>query len=180
MATDLPLVMRAARFAAERHRDQRRKDSWASPYVNHLVEVVSVLAVEGAVTDGALLAAGWLHDVVEDTPTLLAEVQAAFGPVVAGLVGEASDDKALPKQVRKALQVEHASHASRLGKQLKLADKIANVRDLGRAPPTDWSQARCRDYLDWAEAVVAGLRGVNPGLERAFDEAVAATRAAIT
>jgi GTP diphosphokinase / guanosine-3',5'-bis(diphosphate) 3'-diphosphatase len=173
--SDLELMMRAAAFASAQHRDQRRKDAAASPYVNHLIEVVSILALEGGVTDGPLLAAGWLHDVVEDTSTGLDAVRGLFGDGVADLVDEVSDDKALPKQRRKDLQVSHAAHASPRGKQLKLADKIANVRDLGRGMPKGWSTERCVEYVAWAQAVVAGLRGANAGLERAFDAAAAAT-----
>lgn len=82
-----------------------------------------------------------------------------------------TDDKSLPKAERKRLQVEHAATISRRAKLVKLADKIANLRDIASSPPADWSITRKQEYFDWARSVVDGLRGVHPELERVFDEA---------
>lgn len=166
-------------FAADRHRLQRRKDREASPYINHPIAVATVLAAEGEVEDEALIAAAILHDTVEDTETTADELETRFGAEVAGLVAEVTDDKSLAKERRKELQVEHAPHASARAKQLKIADKICNVRDLASQPPKGWSAARRRRYLDWAEAVVRGCRGVNPALDEAFDRAVGDARRAL-
>jgi guanosine-3',5'-bis(diphosphate) 3'-pyrophosphohydrolase len=119
--------------------------------------------------DTHVLIAALLHDTVEDTETTFAELEKAFGPVVAGIVREVTDDKSLPKDERKRLQVEHAGHASREAKLVKLADKICNLRDIVTSPPADWSLERKRDYLDWAKQVVDQMRGVHPHLERLFD-----------
>ena len=168
--SDLALLLRAARFAAEKHRDQRRKGRRASPYINHPLEVADVLARVGGVDDVVTLVAAVLHDTVEDTRTTPEEIEADFGPEVRAVVAEVTDDKSLPKAVRKQLQVEHAPHASRRAKLVKLGDKICNVRDVTNDPPPDWSTARRREYLEWAKRVVDGLRGTNEGLERCFDE----------
>ena len=85
------------------------------------------------------------------------------------LVLEVTDDKSLPKAERKRLQVEHAPNRSLPAKQLKLADKISNVRDILSNPPPDWPAERCQEYLDWARQVVDGVRGANPALEAEFD-----------
>jgi guanosine-3',5'-bis(diphosphate) 3'-pyrophosphohydrolase len=58
----------------------------------------------------------------------------------------------------------------RRAKAIKLADKIANMRDVMESPPRDWSLARRIEYLDWTERVVAGCRGTNSALERHYDE----------
>jgi hypothetical protein len=87
-----------------------------------------------------------------------------------------TDDKSLPKAERKRLQVEHAPKVSANAKLIKLADKITNVRDVSTAPPSDWSLERRREYLDWTQAVIAGCRGVNPGLEACYDDALAGGR----
>jgi guanosine-3',5'-bis(diphosphate) 3'-pyrophosphohydrolase len=92
---------------------------------------------------------------------------------VTALVREVTDDKSLPKAQRKQLQVEHAPGSSNRAKQLKIADKICNVRDIVVSPPANWPLQRCRDYLEWAEKVVAGCRGVNARLDQAFDQAIA-------
>jgi guanosine-3',5'-bis(diphosphate) 3'-pyrophosphohydrolase len=165
-------LLQALRFAAEKHRHQRRKDADASPYINHPIAVASVLAAEAGITDEATLLAALLHDTVEDTETSIAELQQEFGSTIAALVSELTDDKSLPKDVRKELQVEHAPNASRPAKQLKIADKISNIRDVAATPPTTWSMDRRREYLNWAERVVAGCRGAHSVLEEVFDRAV--------
>ena len=172
------LLLRALAFAAEKHRDQRRKGAGASPYINHPIAVASVLAEAGE-TDEATLIAAVLHDTVEDTATTPAELEERFGTVVAGLVGEVTDDKSLPSAERKRRQIEHAAHASPRAKRIKLADKICNIRDVMSDPPANWSLARRREYLDWAERVVAGCRGFNGALESMFDRALRDARAAL-
>lgn len=162
-------LITALAFAADRHRHQRRKDQEASPYVNHLIAVAEVLANAGGVEDEDLLIAAVLHDVVEDTKTSLAEVEARFGARVAGWVAEVSDDKSRPSAERKRLQIEHAPLLSPGAKQLKIADKICNVRDILRAPPAGWSAERRRAYVAWAGSVVNELRGSNAALEACFD-----------
>lgn len=167
--SDVGLLLRAARFAADKHRDQRRKGRRASPYINHPLEVADLLARVGGVDDPVTLVAGVLHDTVEDTRTTFEEIEANFGPEVRGVVAELTDDKSLPKAVRKRLQVEHAPHASRRAKLVKLGDKICNVLDVTNDPPADWATERRREYLEWAREVVEGLRGANAALERCFD-----------
>ncbi len=169
-------LLRALAFAAEKHRHQRRKDADASPYINHPILVAAVLATEGGVSDETMLVAAVLHDTVEDTQTTFEELAERFNSEVAELVGELTDDKALPKHERKRLQITHAAHSSHRAKQLKVADKICNVRDVTVCPPADWSVQRRIEYLSWAIEVVAGCRGVNGALERAFDGAIALAR----
>jgi (p)ppGpp synthase/HD superfamily hydrolase len=167
----------ALHFAADKHRDQRRKGACASPYINHPIEVAELLVRVGRVTDVALLQAAILHDTLEDTETAARELEERFGSTVRRLVEEVSDDKSLPKEERKRLQVEHAPTLSRQARQIKLADKICNLRDLTERPPADWTLERRGAYLEWSEQVVAGCRGVNAHLEREFDEALAKGRA---
>jgi guanosine-3',5'-bis(diphosphate) 3'-pyrophosphohydrolase len=78
----------------------------------------------------------------------------------------------LPKAERKRLQIEHAPHLSHGAKQIKLADKISNIRDVTDNPPDDWDLQRRLEYVEWGENVVAGLRGANAELEAEFDELV--------
>lgn len=163
-------LFHALAFAAQKHRDQRRKDAEASPYINHPIAVASVLAVEAGITDEDTLIAAILHDTLEDTETSSDELEDKFGPVVSGIVQEVTDDKSLPKNVRKRLQVEHAPSATARAKCLKIADKICNIRDVTTAAPATWSIERRREYLDWAEEVVAGCRGVEPRIDAVFDE----------
>jgi len=171
--SDLQLLLRALEFAAHKHRDQRRKDRKASPYINHPIALATVLTLEGRVTDSKVLAAALLHDTIEDTRTSYEELKAAFGGRVAKTVLEVTDNKRLRKHTRKRLQIEHAPDLSRDAKLVKLADKICNLRDLGVRPPVGWNKRRRREYFDWAKRVIDGLRGTNRRLEAAFDAAYA-------
>jgi len=173
---DCAKLLEAVNFSASKHRDQRRKGAEQSPYINHPVEVANVLAGVGGVEDVDVLIAALLHDTVEDTGTLPEELERQFGDTVRRLVEEVTDDKSLPKQERKRLQLEHAPRLSRGAKLIKLGDKISNVREIALNPPADWPLARRREYLEWAAGVVAGLRGVNERLENRFDEVLGMAR----
>src|SRR5688572_11391670 len=170
---NLPLILKALEFASFKHRDQRRKDAEASPYINHPIALANVLAREGGITDPVVLVAAILHDTLEDTDTTTEELRAEFGGKIAGIVAEVTDDKTLLKAERKRLQVEHAGAISPEAKLVKLADKICNVRDVADHPPAKWELARRREYFDWAKAVVDRLRGAHPELEKLFDRAYA-------
>lgn len=169
---DVARVLRAASFAAEKHRTQRRKDIEASPYINHPLALAHLLGSCG-ITDPVVLCAAILHDTIEDTETSYDELVAEFGREIADVVAEVTDDKSLPPQERKRLQVEKAHAKSTRAKLVKIADKTCNLRDIASTPPADWPLRRRRAYFDWAGKVVAGLRGVDERLERAFDEAAA-------
>ena len=166
-------ILKALRFAAEKHSEQRRKNAKASPYINHPIHVAEILWRIADVRDATLLIAAILHDTIEDTATTREEIELQFGTDVLALVLEVTDDKSLPKQTRKQLQVEHAPHKSRNAKLLKLADKVSNVGDIISTPPPAWSLERRKEYLLWTEKVVAGLRGVNEKLESQYDEVLA-------
>ena len=168
-------ILEALLFAARKHRDQRRKDADASPYINHPIEVAELLARTG-VDDLVTLRGAVLHDTIEDTETTADEVEGAFGAEVRSVVLEETDDKSLPKAKRKRLQIEHAPHLSERARQIKIADKISNVRAMAKEPPKDWSLERRSEYLDWSERVVQGCRGVNPALEAIYDDALAEGR----
>ena len=172
---ELVSVTRAYHFAAERHRDQRRKGAAAEPYINHLAEVAELVAraddVDGYGFGAELVIAAVLHDVVEDTQTTNDEVSLRFGDRVAAFVAEVTDDKSLPKAERKRLQVEHAAGASMKARMIKLADKTSNLRALVASPPADWPQERREQYLSWARQVVDGCRGASAWLEGQFDAA---------
>lgn len=165
----LGAFVKAVAFAADKHRNQRRKDAEASPYINHPIALANVLANEGGVVDVTVLCAAVLHDTIEDTETTSEELQAIFGPKVASVVMQVTDDKSLEKSLRKQRQVEHAPHISAEAKLVKLADKISNLRDIIASPPADWSAERKQAYFEWAAKVVAGVRGVHLGLESVFD-----------
>ena len=171
---DTITLARAYHFAAQKHVSQRRKGEAAEPYMNHLTEVAELVAEATGGEDIDVLIAAILHDTVEDTETTPEELGAVFGPRVAALVAEVTDDKSLPSAARKALQIEHAPHASPGAQIIKLADKTANLRSLAASPPPDWTKERVDDYVVWAGRVVDGCRHANAWLAAQFDAAAAA------
>lgn len=167
-------LLLACEQAARWHAGQWRKGETRLPYVTHVIEVARRVASSPAVDEDVVIAA-LPHDVVEDTEGTAEEIAALFGSRVAGLVLEVTDDKSLPRARRKARQVETIAGKSPGARRIKLADKAANLASLADTPP-DWPLARKRAYLDWAEAVVAGARGIDPVLEAAFDREAARLR----
>jgi len=101
-------VLKAARFAAQKHAGQRRKGTAVGPYI---------------------LIAALLHDTIEDTEVTQNELAQAFGPDVVNLVTELTDDKSLPKAERKRLQIVRAPELSLGHRVIKLADRISNLRE---------------------------------------------------
>ena len=166
---DAAALLAALRFAAYKHRGQRRKDVDETPYINHPIAVAELLVRVGGIADLVTLQGAVLHDTIEDTQTTPQELGELFGQEVQQLVMEVTDDKSLPKQERKQLQIKHAPHLSMRAKQIKIADKICNVADITTTQPVDWPLQRKREYLDWAEKVVAGCRGCCLPLEQYFD-----------
>jgi (p)ppGpp synthase/HD superfamily hydrolase len=167
-------ILAAARFAAEKHAPQRRKSSMGEPYVNHLMEVAELLARTAGELDTNLIVAALLHDTIEDTGATRAEIAAHFGEDVAALVAEVSDDKSLPKERRKALQIENAPKKSPRAQALSAADKIANMRSIMNSPPAGWSFDRKVEYVHWARQVVAGYGALQGHLAEEFRQTSAA------
>jgi len=172
MLSGLCLVSEAADLAARRHSGMARKGRGNEPYINHLAEVANLLS---AATDGAdaeLVAAGWLHDTVEDTETTREELAEKFGNRVAALVVEVTDDMTLPTNERRQKQVAAAPHKSPCAKLIKIADKISNIRARTLPQPDQSERDDLVDYVAFAEKVVAGCRGVNARLDHTFDDTV--------
>lgn len=165
-------------FAADKHRDQRRKGEDASPYINHPIVVAETLARYG-VTDPVTLQAAVLHDTIEDTETTPEELGRVFGPDVRDVVLEVSDDKNLSKRERKEHQVRNATTLSYRAKLIRIADKISNVHDVLHAPPTDWPVDWRLGYIDWTERVVNGCRGTHTDLEACYDRVLDEARRAL-
>ena len=172
--TDLHLVTHAAHYAAMAHRRHRRKDAAATPYINHLTEVAQLLAAANC--PALVISAGYLHDTIEDVDVTHQMLVVEFGLEIADLVLSVTDDKRLPWQTRKELQVEHAAHASSGTAALKLADKISNLRSLATAPPRGWPPERLFAYVDWANRVVSRLPDPNPILRADYDLAYLGAR----
>lgn len=132
------MVERARLFATAAHHavGQVRKYT-GEPYINHPAEVVGILAGSGAARP-EMLAAAWLHDVVEDTQVGIDIIRTEFGDWVAALV-EGLTDISKPedgnRKVRKAIDRAHTAGQSPACKTIKLADLISNTRSIVERDP---------------------------------------------
>jgi len=179
MLTGLGLVSEAADLAARRHSGMQRKGRGNEPYINHLAEVANLLALATEGADAELVAAGWLHDTIEDTETTRQELAQKFGERVAALVVEVTDDMRLPKHERRQKQIVDAPRKSPGAKLIKIADKISNIRARILPQPNQDERNDLIDYVAWAEKVVEGCRGGNAMLDRTFDETAKAARSTL-
>jgi len=179
MLSPLRLVSEAAELAARRHNGMARKGRGNEPYINHLAEVANLLASATSVADAELVAAGWLHDTIEDTQTTRDELAQKFSERVASMVVECTDDMSLPKSERRRLQIVHAPQKSPGAKLIKIADKISNIGARIHSDPSAEERDDLVEYTNWAERVVAGCRGGNAWLDQTFDQTVKLARSSL-
>ena len=172
----LRMVSEAALLAAQRHSGMARKGRGNEPYINHLAEVANLVSEASGGADAELIAAAWLHDIIENTETTREELADRFSVRVAALVVEVSDDMGLPESERRRLQVVAGPHKLPDAKLIKIADKISNIRARIVREPSEAERDDLTDYVNWAEKVVAGCRGGNPVLDRTFDDTVKLAR----
>ena len=130
------LVNKARTFAAMAHAGVVRK--WTGePYVEHCGRVAGRIAALGLPAE--VVAAAWLHDVVEDTPISVARLNAEFGPVVASLVEQVTNPKIVKtpdnRALRKAAVIVHLAAASYHGACIKLADMADNSANVAENDP---------------------------------------------
>lgn len=168
MNHEIETILSAARYAAEKHANQKRKGG--EPFINHLIEVAHFVSAALPESDANLIVAALLHDAIEDAGVTAAELTERFGRDVTGLVLEVTDDKSLPAEERKRLQIEHAPKLSVRAQTIKLADKISNLRSIISSPPANWDYERKKQYFEWGKRVVDGLSAPNPILKAEFEE----------
>jgi hypothetical protein len=173
MIADLSRLTKALSFAAEAHRNQRRKGAAQEPYINHLIEVLDLVVQTKSGDDMDTLVAALLHDVVEDTPTTYGDVAKSFGERVAEIVRENSDDMTLPKAERRRVRIAAMARKSREARIVKIADVISNLRAIAVSPPAGWSAERKLGYVEGCRKLVDVARGTEASIERIFDETAA-------
>ena len=172
-------LTRALTYAAEAHANQRRKGAAQEPYLNHLVEVMDLVARATGGQDIELLIAALLHDVVEDTAVTQDQLAQTFGERVARVVHENSDDMSLPKDERRRQRIAGMAKKSADARMVKTADVISNLRAMATSPPAGWTADRKLGYLEGCRQLIDAGRGANSTLEAVFDETAAATEQAI-
>lgn len=118
--------------------------------------------------DPEMIAAAYLHDVVEDSDATPETLESMFGSGVAELVVELTDEPGLGEDARRQAQIDHAPYLTARAKIIKIADKISNLEELLRDPPGEWGREKQLAYLEWGEAVFDGLDGAKPDLDNRF------------
>lgn len=161
------LFIDANYFAAKAHEGQLRQGVLRLPYITHPLEVVNILAMAGFANDYEILAAAILHDVVEDCGVPLETLRAEFGDVVASLVQEVT----YPAATTKAEKIRGAPLLGAAATAIKTADLISNINGITE-DLTAMTQENAYRYVNYAQDFKRALRFTNPGLDRAFDDAL--------
>ncbi len=169
----------ALAFAAEAHANQRRKGAAQEPYINHLIEVLDLVACATGGEDTELMIAALLHDVVEDTPLTREGLAERYGERVARIVAENSDDMSLPKDERRRRRIAGMALKSPEARTVKIADVISNLRAIVASPPAGWSDDRRLGYLEGCRQLIGAARGTNPALEAIFERTASEAERAI-
>jgi len=167
---DISLILKAIRFAAHKHRNQRRYDKSASPYLNHPIAVADALWSVGGIHDIHTITSAILHDTVEHTRTSFEELEAEFGKVIASIVREVTDEKGLWNQARRGQGGRQAENTSISARQIIIAEKISNTETIINSPPENWPHDKLREYIAWMEEVITAFRGTDGKLEQHFDQ----------
>jgi (p)ppGpp synthase/HD superfamily hydrolase len=160
-------IVRAVRFAAERHRGQTRSGESDEAYLEHVLEVAELTA-EASDGNERLIIAAILHDVLEDTETTYHEIAQRFGSKVADIVRELTDDPTLSKRQQKEAQLTSMPSKSREARLIKMADKLSNTRRLHTHPP-EWRAESIARYAKGNNSVIEAGRGTSPYLEGLWD-----------
>ncbi len=166
------LYITARRFAREIHNDMVIKtvSSDIRPQFEHLQEVADLVWASGG-SDAEIVAA-WLHDMVEDTPVTLNEIQEKYGKEVAEIVDDLTDPidfKNYNNAERKQMQADRIKRKSNSVKRIKVADQISNIRLITTDPKLSWGREGNRDYVIGAKKIVEQCRGISSVLDELFD-----------
>jgi (p)ppGpp synthase/HD superfamily hydrolase len=133
--SDSELATAALRFARRVHLGQYRKQTFEQ-FVEHPIAVARLLSDQGY--DGPILAAAYLHDVVEKTDVEIEEIRERFGPEVADLVEILSDDPSIAAYGERKRALRHrVVDAGRAPVLIYAADRVSNMRDWRKIAPED-------------------------------------------
>ena len=166
----MDIVTKAKEFASHAHKNHVRNDEAKTPYVFHLEEVAGLIKESGGSDEE--IAAGWLHDVVEDTPTTIEDIRQEFGTEISNIVEavtDLSEWRSLSIGERKTKQAERVVTDGSSIKRVKLADQASNVRIVGLANDNFTMDIKLI-YIDSAKKIAEACRGISPYLDKIFAE----------
>lgn len=169
---EINIVIRAKMFARKAHAGLGiiTTSGDHKPQLEHLQEVADLVWASGG-SDNEI-AAAWLHDSVEDTPTTLSDIQETFGQEIADIVKGLTDEVEivnLSNSERKAKQAERIKNENNSVKRVKIADQTANVRLIVLDPKASWIEG-AKDYVVGAKKITDHCRGISALLDEMFDK----------
>ena len=170
----LPNFLQALEFAAYRHRMDKTKND--EPFINHIINVCTLISVTGEENDEETLIAAALHDTIEKTGTKGSDINFQFGENVFQLVMEVTDHSHENDAEKFRQQLQRVESLSKKARLIKLADKISNVKSLLSFPPEGWDLEKRSLYINWADKIIMALRGTNEKLEAHYDELISEGR----
>ncbi|TSC85836.1 MAG: hypothetical protein G01um10148_744 [Parcubacteria group bacterium Gr01-1014_8] len=165
------IVQKAEEYATEAHAGQFLKNKSAESFIEHPRRVVKLVEISVATDDE--LAAAWLHDIVEDTPVTLEDIEREFGAVITEMVDGLTDPPHFagnPNDIRKKWQAERVKDKGKSVKRIKVADQTVNSAMMGFDPPIGWSPEHRRIYVEGARWIAEECIGVSEYLDRLFAE----------
>ena len=160
---DMNIVHKAQVYAMAAHASVQQKRKYTGePYIVHPAEVASIVAsVPGSTED--MVAAAWLHDVIEDTGCTFTDVHMAFGIDIATIVGWLTDVSKPTdgnRATRKAMDREHTAQAPAEAQTIKLADLISNSRSIMAHDP-EFAKTYLAEKRMLLEVMTKGDRGLH-------------------
>ncbi len=169
-----PIVIKARTFAQQAHGAINHRRKYVDePYAVHLEAVAAMVAEVSS--EPELIAAAWLHDVVEDTTTTIDILEGEFGERIATLVAELTDIS-VPgdgdREARKSKDRAHVAGACAAAKTIKLADMINNTKTIATHDP-DFAVVYMREkrlLLDVLTEGDTGLYAIANGIVQAYYE----------
>lgn len=159
----LTMVTKALSFAACYHATQKRKSD-NSPYINHLIEVLDLLANVHGVECAEELCVGVLHDIIEDSDIDEIVISEHFGENTLSMVKGLSDDKTQSLETRRSYTIRKLGSTSDSLCRIKLADITSNAS----AIPTSWDEKRLLEYFTWLDEVAKVCRPASEALYQEY------------
>lgn len=163
------IAAQAQQLAQRKHDGVHLPDGASTPMLEHITEVATLVESHGGTRN--MIAAAWLHDIVEDTDVTLSDIAALFGTQVHSLVAGLTDPPhfaALPLKKRKRYQAARLRELGDDVKRIKLCDQLSNTRRVLSRPPLDWPEQKQWIYIQGAHGIAVECRGLWPLLDEQF------------
>lgn len=164
-------IEKSRNLAMARHSGQCRPNRGRDLKIDHIEEVARLVEESGGNHDE--IVAAWLHDIIEDTETIIEEIEELFGDDIAQLVDGLTDPPEFSSMLldfRKFQQAQRLLLKGNGVKRVKLCDQISNVRSVINDPPLGWDNKKCLAYIEGAKSIADVCYGISECLDNIFDK----------